>query len=231
MVVFLKTPGGVAESVENIVGIMRFHYSHLIFVVPDYAMSAGTILCMAGNEIYMDYASSLGPIDPQVVIGDSLVPALGYLEQYETMIEKSRHGDLTDAEFLLLNQQDLAVLHSIEQAKELTITLLKKWLVEHKFSNWDVHKTDITKKGQTVTLEEKEERAKEIASELSNIRKWHSHNRAIGIEALTKELRLQIEDYSKKQELRNLIRDYFDLLVAYIERHNFSFFLHSRTHF
>ena len=46
-------------------------------------MSAGTILCMSGDKIFMDYASILGPIDPQVPTPDTgdYVPALGYLDK------------------------------------------------------------------------------------------------------------------------------------------------------
>ena len=36
------------------------------FIVPEYAYSAGTIFCMSGDNIYMDYYSVLGPIDPTV---------------------------------------------------------------------------------------------------------------------------------------------------------------------
>src|SRR5437773_469047 len=54
LVVVLNTPGGSVESVEKMVEIMRFHYKRVFFVVPEIAMSAGTILCMSGDSIYMD---------------------------------------------------------------------------------------------------------------------------------------------------------------------------------
>ena len=38
----------------------------------------------------MDYTSSLGPIDPQIHNGKEFVPALGYLDQVEKMIQKVR---------------------------------------------------------------------------------------------------------------------------------------------
>lgn len=43
------------------------------------------------------------------------------------MIDKSQAGTLTDAELLVLQSLDLAMLSRCEQAKNLTITLLKKW--------------------------------------------------------------------------------------------------------
>ena len=69
LIVFLNTPGGSAESAEKLVEIMRHHYTEVHFVVPDEAASAGTVLCMSGDKIHMDYSSSLGPIDPQVYNG------------------------------------------------------------------------------------------------------------------------------------------------------------------
>lgn len=69
--VLLRTGGGSAETTERMVSVLRKHYDHVNFVVPDVAMSAGTILCMSGDRIYMDYASTLGPIDPQVPTPDT----------------------------------------------------------------------------------------------------------------------------------------------------------------
>src|ERR1700690_388913 len=89
LVIILNTPGGSAEAVEKMVDIIRHHYTDVSFVVPDFAMSAGTIFCMSGNRIYMDYSSSLGPIDPQVWNGKQWVPARGYLDKGEDMFAKA----------------------------------------------------------------------------------------------------------------------------------------------
>lgn len=231
LVIFLNSPGGSVETVEKMVDIIRYHYKEVYFVVPDYAMSAGTIFCMSGNKIFMDYSSSLGPIDPQVFNGKEYVPALGYLDQVEKLLEKSRDNTLTPAEFVILQNQDLALLSRYEQAKNLTITLLKKWLVEYKFDNWKIHRTDPDKKGNVVTEEEKIERAEQIAVMLGDNKLWHSHGRMIGIKSLKELIKLEIDDYSENDELRNLIRSYNDLLTEYIARSNFRIFLHSKNYF
>ena len=231
LVVFLNTAGGSVETVEKLVEIIRHHYGEVYFVVPDYAMSAGTIFCTSGDEIYMDYSSSLGPIDPQVWNGEAWVPALGYLDKVEELVQKAAAGTLTNAELMILQSQDLALLSRYEQAKDLTVTLLKKWLVEYKFRSWETHQTDPDKKGQTVTLEEKEKRAKEIADTLSDNKLWHSHNRQIGLNTLRDVVRLKIEDYTEMSELTEQIRVYNDLMTEFIARDNYSFFLHSRTFF
>jgi len=230
LIFFLNTPGGSAETVEKIVEVVRFHYREVFFVVPDIAMSAGTILCMSGNRIYMDYSSSLGPIDPQVFNGQQWVPALGYLDKVDQLLEKARANQLTNAEFLILQSLDLAILSRYEQARDLTVTLLKKWLVEHKFRDWTTHGTDRMKKGQSVTTEEKQERAEEIARSLGNNKLWHSHGRMIGPGTLNG-LRLQIDDYSTDDRLRPLVRAYNDLLAEFIAKNGTRHFLHSRGFF
>lgn len=227
LVVILNTPGGSAETVEKMVTIIRFHYKEVYFVVPDYAMSAGTILCMSGDKIYMDYSSSLGPIDPQVYNGKNWVPALGYLDKVEELIEKSRQNNLTEAEFLILQKIDLAELRSYEMARNLTIALLKEWLVKYKFKDWNTHSSN----GNPVTNTEKIKRAEEIANDLSNNKMWHSHGRSIGIDTLTNVLKLKIEDYSNNDELRELIRNYNDLICEYILRSGARAFVHSRVFF
>jgi len=231
LIFFLTTPGGSAEAVEKMVGIIRHHYSELYFVVPDVAFSAGTILCMAGDRIYMDYSSSLGPIDPQVFNGKDWVPALGYLDKVEALLAKSAAGTLTNAEFLILQNQDLALMARYEQARDLTVTLLKKWLVEYKFRNWARHRSDPAKLGQAVTPDEKQERAQQIARKLGDNKLWHSHGRMIGPTTLSAVLRLEINDYSADNVLRPLIRSYNDLLTTHVARNGYGLFMHSRDFF
>jgi hypothetical protein len=231
LVMFINTPGGSAEAVEKIVEIIRFHYAEVYFVVPDFAMSAGTILCMAGDKIFMDYSSSLGPIDPQVFNGKDWVPALGYLDKVEQLLERARTNQLSNAEFLILQGVDLALLSRYEQARDLTITLLKRWLVEYKFRDWKAHRTNPAKLGQPVTNDEKKQRAEEIAKTLGDNKLWHSHGRMIGPATLKRLLRLEIDDYSTDAKLKPLIRSYNDLLVEYIGRSEFKYFMHSRNYF
>lgn len=221
--IILTTTGGSAITVERYVNIIRYHYSEVNFIVPDYAYSAGTIFCMSGDSIYMDYFSVLGPIDPQVQNKEGKwVAALGYLDKVNEYIEKAKNGNLTNVEFSILKDFDLAELRSFEQARDLTIDLLKKWLVKYKFKNWTKHHD-----GRDVTPEEKQNRATEIAEHLSDNNDWKAHGRPINIEAL-KELKLKIEDYSKNADLRAKIRDYYETMSDYIRLKGFPIFIHDR---
>lgn len=228
LTVVLTTPGGSAETVERYVNIMRHHYSEIDFVIPDYAYSAGTIFCMAGDRIFMDYYSVLGPIDPQVRNKEGrFVGALGYLDKINELIAKAQNGTLTDAEFVILKDFDLAELKGYEQAKELTIDLLKRWLVRYKFKNWNTHNSS----GTTVTPQEREQRAKEIADKLSDNNQWKSHGRPISLQRLQDDLKLKIEDYSHLDDLTAKIRTYYNMLNDYLSKNGFQSFYHTRRFF
>ena len=223
--VMLTTTGGSAMAVERYVNIIRKHYDRVNFIVPDYAYSAGTIFCMSGDEIFMDYSSVLGPIDPQVKNKEGkFVPALGYLDKIDELIEKARQNKLTNAEFLILKDFDLAELWAYEQARELTVSLLEKWLVKYKFKNWNKHSST----GRVVTTAEKTKKAKDIATELGNNKTWKSHGRPINIEEL-ESLGLKIRDFSSDKNLRDLIRKYYNLARDYIVKFNFQVFIQTRN--
>jgi hypothetical protein len=226
--VILTTGGGSVIVVERFVNIIRKHYVEVNFIVPDYAYSAGTIFCMSGDSIYMDYFSVLGPIDPQVQNKDGKwVAALGYLDKINELITKAQNDELTQAEFIILKDFDLAELKEYEQAKNLTIALLEKWLVKYKFKNWDKHRTNPALVGQDVTEDEKIIRAKDIADKLSDNNLWKSHGRPINIETL-KELGLEIDDYSDNATMRELIRSYYELLSDFVIKRGYRNFVHTR---
>ncbi|MBI1187662.1 MAG: serine dehydrogenasease [Alphaproteobacteria bacterium] len=221
--IVLRTPGGSAETTERYVTVVRKHYGQINFIVPDIAMSAGTIFCMSGDRIYMDYSSALGPIDPQVMTADGsgYVAALGYLDKVTEITGKAQ---LSPADVVFLKGLDLGKLALYEQARDLSIDLLKKWLVEHKFKDWTKHRT--TNPGSPVTHDEKTRRAEEIAAALADHKRWRSHGRSLDIEKL-KELRLDIDDYSSDQALSEAIRSYNDLLTAYTDRMSMPLYFHS----
>ena len=222
--IILTTPGGSAFAVERYVNIVRHHYQEVNFIVPNYAYSAGTIFCMSGDNILMDYSSVLGPIDPQVVNKEGkMVPALGYLDKINELIQKSQNGQLSPAEFIILKEFDLAELRAYEQARELTIDQLKKWLVQYKFKNWNIHKNN-----KKVTYKEKIKRAEEIADKLIDSNIWKSHGRPISIEILENELKLKIEDFGKNPKLSELIRTYNRLIIDYIKKIGIPNFIHTR---
>jgi uncharacterized protein YdcH (DUF465 family) len=227
--IVLTTSGGSANEVERCVNVIRNYYDEIYFIIPDYAYSAGTIFCMSGDNIYMNFYSVLGPIDPQVQNKDGhWVAALGYLDKVNDMIARSKTNDLSPAEFLILKEMDLGELREYEQAKELTIDLLKTWLVKYKFKSWTKHKTNPKKLGKLVTIEEKKQRASEIANMLSNNNRWKAHGRPINIDILQNELRLEINDFSIDKRLEDDILSYYAYIMDYIRKMRYYYCFHTR---
>lgn len=215
LVVLLTTEGGYIEPVQRAVDLLRRHYSSIDFVIPNYAYSAGTIFALSGDAIHMDYYSRLGPIDPQTENPNKrMVPALGYLEKYDELMEKAAAGTINLVEIQILLKFDQAELHKYEQERELSITLLKDWLVKYKFKNWEKTET----RGLDVTDAMRTERAEFIATELNKTKKWHTHGYGISKDVLTNDLKLLIDDFGANPIRSGIIRDYHDLMADYMLR-------------
>lgn len=212
----LQTPGGYIETAERIANTLRKHYSWIAFLVPDMAMSAGTVLVMSGDEIWMNYYSRLGPIDPQVERQDGrkgLIPALGYLEKYKEFVDKSRRNELTPVEGAFFVQNfDAAELFMYEQARSLSIELLKKWLAKYKFKNWKRTKT----RRIVVTSKMRRDRAAEVGDKLSETKRWFSHGRGISMYDLKRDLKLEIEDIDGNKAVRESLENYYELLANFL---------------
>ncbi|HUO32769.1 MAG TPA: hypothetical protein VMU80_26385 [Bryobacteraceae bacterium] len=221
----LQTDGGYVEVVERIVRLLRHHYHHVSFIVPNYAFSAGTVLVMSGDVIRMDYYSLLGPIDPQIQLKGRWIPAIGYLEKYDELIVKSSAGQLTSAELTFLVEKfDPAELFRYDQERELSKALLKEWLANYKFKDWAVTETQQA----PVTQQLKEKRAEEIAEQLNDPKLWHSHGRGISMDILINKLNLKVDDFSKDKNLNDAVRAYEGLLSDYLGVRHHNLVVHTR---
>ena len=81
---------------------------------------------------------------------------------------------------------DAAEMYRYEQERELSIALLKDWLVKYKFKDWKKTET----RGKTVTKKMRTDRARMIAEKLNKTDHWHSHSRGIPMEVVRRDLRL-----------------------------------------
>ena len=215
LIVMLETNGGYMETVERLVSVMRTHYRKVSFVIPNYAYSAGTILALSGDRIYMDYYSVLGPIDPQY--GDSGLSGVGYLTKFKEIKEQinvSESSSKAEITFLI-KKFDPAQLFSVEQAINHGRTLITEWLPKYKFKDWKTTETNQKK----VTPSMKKDRAEKIAKILGKVEKWHSHGRGISMKELSgPEIKLAIDDFGKNEDLSYVIRNYHGLCVDYYSK-------------
>ncbi len=231
--VVLDTLGGVVEVVERIVSIIRHHYNEVDFLIPDRAMSAGTVFVMAGDRVFMGYFSCLGPIDPQIEKDGKLVPALSYLNQYQRLHAKAETGQLNTAELVLLDKFDPGELYQFEQARELSTDLLTYWLSTYRFKNW---KTDAKTKAPQADdgkKQTKKQRAKKIAAALSDNERWRSHGRMITRDTLLTDpkLRLKMDELEDIPDLSPALNDYFGLLRDFLQKEQYPSFVHTREYF
>jgi len=81
--IILHTPGGIAEAVEGIVDVIRPKFNPVRFIVPHIAKSAGTMLALSGNEIILHPNAELGPIDPQMLVGNMVASAYAIISQFQ----------------------------------------------------------------------------------------------------------------------------------------------------
>jgi ClpP class serine protease len=81
----LHTPGGLVLAAEQIAWALKRHPGTVTVFIPHYAMSGGTLIALAADEIVMDPNAVLGPVDPQLGSPTSgYFPAASVLKALET---------------------------------------------------------------------------------------------------------------------------------------------------
>lgn len=108
----LHTPGGLVLAAEQIALALTAHQATVTVMVPHYAMSGGTLIAMAADEILMDEYAVLGPVDPQ--LGE--YPAVSILRAVEAK-------DANELEDHTLIMADIAH-KAMRQVRDLVETIL-----------------------------------------------------------------------------------------------------------
>ena len=140
--VYLETPGGSSEAAEEIAKFLRKKFSEVNFVIAGEAKSAGTILALSGDNIYMCETGSLGPIDAQIKIGRSVVSA----HDYKAWVDEKRNeaagsGRLNPFDAIMVAQISPGEIYGVINSLEFAKDLVKGWLEKYKFKNWNSTQT------------------------------------------------------------------------------------------
>ena len=120
----IHTPGGLVLAASQIARALKRHPAKKIVIVPHYAMSGGTLIALAADEIWMDKNAVLGPLDPQLVLGDKSIPAPSIIK-----VVKMKGVDKVSDETLML--ADIAE-KALNQMKSLVVELLEDKLGREK---------------------------------------------------------------------------------------------------
>ena len=107
----MHTPGGLVLAAGQIANALRRHEAKVTVFVPHYAMSGGTLIALAADEIVMDHNAVLGPVDPQV--GQS--PAASVL----TVLERKEAKDIDDQTLILADIARKALAQMRTTVREL----------------------------------------------------------------------------------------------------------------
>lgn len=109
----IHTPGGLVLAAEQIARALNKHPAKVTVFVPHYAMSGGTMIALAADEIVMDENAVLGPLDPQ--IGNC--PAASLLR----FLERKDINHIDDQTLIMADIAEKA----IQQVRRTVVELLK----------------------------------------------------------------------------------------------------------
>ncbi len=110
----LHTPGGLVLASEQIAHALCRHKGKVTVMVPHYAMSGGTLIALAADEILMDENAVLGPLDPQ--LGE--YPAASLL----AVIEQKPIPELEDKTLILADVAKKAMRQVRRTVKEILVS-------------------------------------------------------------------------------------------------------------
>jgi ClpP class serine protease len=114
----LHTPGGLVLAAEQIAEALLKHPAKVTVFVPHYAMSGGTLIALAADEIVMDENAVLGPVDPQL----GQYPAASVIK----VLEQKPASEIDDQTFILAD----VARKALTQVHTTVKNLLKKHLEE-----------------------------------------------------------------------------------------------------
>jgi len=197
---YIETPGGSGEAAEEIAKFLRKKFDEVNFIIAGEAKSAGTILALSGDNIYMCETGSLGPIDAQIKIGRSVVSAHDYKEWVEVKRQEAANsGRLNPFDAIMVAQISPGEIYGVINSLEFAKDIVKEWLEKYKFKKWTVTRTQ----KKEVTAEMRRQRAEEVANKLCDHMNWRTHGRSLKIDDL-KDV-LIIENIDANQPLADIV--------------------------
>src|SRR4051794_40147948 len=113
--IILHTPGGLVLAALQIARAVNAHPAKVTVLVPHYAMSGGTLIALAADEIRMTNHSVLGPIDPQLGQTSGAAPAASILK----VVEQKPIAEIDDQTLVLADVGRKALDQIRDAAKRL----------------------------------------------------------------------------------------------------------------
>jgi hypothetical protein len=189
---FLHSPGGSADAVEQICEYLRTRFDHIRAVVPLYAMSAATMTALSADEILMGAHSQLGPIDPQFTVmmpeGPRTASAQAIKDQFALAIQQCKDPANLNAWLPILRSYAPGMLAACDHAAERAQRIVRDALRDHMFKD----------------LPDAAKRAEDTAEWFGNAEEFLSHGRPVRRE-IAREHGIVIHDLEDDPELQDAI--------------------------
>lgn len=119
--IIIHTPGGVALAATQIANALADHKAKVRVMIPHYAMSGGTLIALAADEILMDSYAVLGPVDPQ--LGGEPAASIKKIKEIKDI------KDISDETLVKIDMSEKALEQMHKTVKKL---LMKKGYDENK---------------------------------------------------------------------------------------------------
>jgi ATP-dependent protease ClpP protease subunit len=128
----LHTPGGDLAAAESLVSYLRSMFGNDIrAIVPQLALSAGTMIACACREIVMGKHSSLGPIDPQ--FGN--LPAHGIVEEFNQAAKEIGENPAKIPVWQpIIGKYNPTLIGECQKAITWSQTIVRDWLMTGMFA-------------------------------------------------------------------------------------------------
>lgn len=197
----LHTPGGETAATESIVDYLHSMFGNNIrAIVPQLAMSAGTMIACSCKEIILGQQSSLGPIDPQF----GGIPAHGIVEEFKRAYSEIK-GDPVKAAIWqpIIAKYNPTLVGECEKAIDWSEKMVANWLDRNMLSSESNKKTIIDN----------------IIKELGDHAVNKSHARHLSM-AKCKEIGLKIVEMESDHELQDLILSVHHICIHTLQATN-----------
>jgi hypothetical protein len=135
----LNSPGGIIEAAEKIGLMIRENVKELIVIIPDMAKSAATMLALLANQIFMSDLSEMGPIDPQILVGQDPNTGGPVFRPAWAIINAPFHlhdllkGGKVDPNIIVVMARsfDTTLIDAAQNALDLSTTIAEGWMTKH----------------------------------------------------------------------------------------------------
>ena len=202
LTLILHTPGGVTNAAESVVSYLWSKFTDIEVVIPTYAMSAGTMIALSANRLVMGRQSQLGPIDPQMPLGNNYVSARAVVDQFaRARKDIIANRDTAHVWAPILQSLGPSVLQEAQNALDYGERMVALWLRQRMLA------------GEKFAAN----RAKKAAHYFNDASRHKSHGRRIDRDEARKQ-RIRIEDLESDQQLQEAVLTAYHLMTITFEK-------------